>query len=257
MTDDLATMARRTIYRATGRELTETMRNFLERQPFATLATRNVDGTMHVVPLSYMFEDGRFFLAASSSSRKARYLAARPEATVKVDDRGALKWVSATGVAELIRGQRSRDQRPPAPPGVDRRGPCGRGAISRAERGRDDCGHPTEMERVGYRVNPLRRRAGSGDPARRRRELVPDLALKAMAPAYRGRGLAQEAGRAVLGFGESGSAQRGLLSRHGEARDKPCQAHAHNRARGDLLRNLARSIRAGGFSRPGVAPKPC
>jgi PPOX class probable F420-dependent enzyme len=101
-------MARRTIYRSTEQELTDGMRGFLERQPFAVLATHNPDGSTHVVPLSYMFEDGRFFLATSSSSRKARNLAARPEATVTVDDRITLEWVSATGTAELIRGQRSR-----------------------------------------------------------------------------------------------------------------------------------------------------
>jgi PPOX class probable F420-dependent enzyme len=109
MTDNTMTMARRTIYRSTAQKLTDGMREFLERQPFATLATHNPDGSIHVVPLSYLFEDGQFFLATSSSSRKARNLAARPEATVTVDDRNTLEWVSATGTVELIRGQRSRE----------------------------------------------------------------------------------------------------------------------------------------------------
>lgn len=109
MTDDTTKMARRTIYRSTAQELTDEVREFLERQQFAMLATYNPDGSIHVVPLSYMFEDGRFFLATSSSSRKARNLAARPEATVTVDDRSTLEWVSATGTVELIRGQRSRE----------------------------------------------------------------------------------------------------------------------------------------------------
>lgn len=109
MTDNTMTMARRTIYRSTAQKLTDGMREFLERQPFATLATHNPDGSIHVVPLSYLFEDGQFFLATSSSSRKARNLAARPGATVTVDDRNTLEWVSATGTVELIRGQRSRE----------------------------------------------------------------------------------------------------------------------------------------------------
>jgi PPOX class probable F420-dependent enzyme len=109
MTDDTTTMARRTIYRSTAQKVTDGMQEFLERQPFAMLATYNPDGSIHVVPLSYIFEDGRFFFATSSSSRKARNLVARPEATVTVDDRGTLEWVSATGTAELIRGQRSRE----------------------------------------------------------------------------------------------------------------------------------------------------
>ena len=107
MTDNATAMARRTIYRSTAHELTGRMKEFLERQPFAVLATHNPDGSVHVVPLSYIFEDGRFFFATSSSSRKARNLAARPDATVTVDDRSTLQWVSATGTAELIRGRRS------------------------------------------------------------------------------------------------------------------------------------------------------
>jgi PPOX class probable F420-dependent enzyme len=109
MTDNTTTMARRTIYRSTARKLTDGMREFLERQPFAMLGTYNPDGSIHVVPLSYFFEDGRFFMATSSSSRKVRNLSARPEATITVDDRSTLEWVSATGTAELIRGQRSRE----------------------------------------------------------------------------------------------------------------------------------------------------
>ena len=64
MTDNTMTMARRTIYRSTAQKLTDGMREFLERQPFATLATHNPDGSIHVVSLSYLFEDGQFFLAA-------------------------------------------------------------------------------------------------------------------------------------------------------------------------------------------------
>jgi PPOX class probable F420-dependent enzyme len=103
------TTARRTIYRSTAHTLTNGMREFLEQQPFATLATHNPDGSIHVVPLSYMYEDGRFFFATASSSRKARNLAARPEATITVDDRSTLEWVSATGTGELIRGQQSKE----------------------------------------------------------------------------------------------------------------------------------------------------
>ncbi len=109
MTDEISTTARRTIYRSTAHELTDGMQEFLERQPFAMLATHNPDGSIHLVPLSHIFEEGRFFFATSSSSRKARNLVARPEATVTVDDRSTLEWVSATGTAELIRGQRSRE----------------------------------------------------------------------------------------------------------------------------------------------------
>jgi len=47
----------------------------------------------------------------ASSTRKARNVEARPRASLMVDDRrpGATRWVLATGRAELIRGDRSRE----------------------------------------------------------------------------------------------------------------------------------------------------
>ncbi|MGH8934413.1 MAG: pyridoxamine 5'-phosphate oxidase family protein [Egibacteraceae bacterium] len=44
------------------------------------------------------------------SYRKARNVAARPEVTVLVGDRETLQWVSATGTAELRRGDQSRER---------------------------------------------------------------------------------------------------------------------------------------------------
>jgi PPOX class probable F420-dependent enzyme len=95
------------IYRSTARELTDPMREFLARQPFATLATLNEDGSIHLVPTWYLFDDGQFFIATWSGSRKARNVAARAQATVTVDDRGTAEWVSATGTAQVLTGQRS------------------------------------------------------------------------------------------------------------------------------------------------------
>ncbi len=124
MTDSTTDIARRTVYRSTAQELTDGMREFLERQTFAMLATYHPDGSIHVVPLSYIFEDGRFFFATSSSSRKARNLVARPEATVTVDDRSTLEWVSATGTPEAhSRPALQADQRPVVSPVLDGGGP--------------------------------------------------------------------------------------------------------------------------------------
>lgn len=103
------TAATASIYRSTTHELTDPMRAFLAGQPFCTLATHNADGSAHVVPAWYLFEDGHFFLATWSGSRKARNVAARPLATVTVDDRATAEWVSGAGTAELIRGTRSRE----------------------------------------------------------------------------------------------------------------------------------------------------
>lgn len=92
------------IYRATH-ELTDSMREFLGRQKYAVLATQNVGGSMNVVPVFYRFDGQRFLVATASTTRKARNIAARPTVTVTVDDREEIRWVSAQGTAELIRGQ--------------------------------------------------------------------------------------------------------------------------------------------------------
>lgn len=103
------TTGTQSIYRSTARALTDSMRDFLARQPFLTLATLNADGSVHLVPTWYLFEEGRFFITTWSGSRKARNVSARPRATVTVDDRATAEWVSGAGAAELIRGQRSAE----------------------------------------------------------------------------------------------------------------------------------------------------
>lgn len=92
------------INRSTARELTDPMREFLQRQPFATLATHNPDGSIHLVPVWFLFSDGRFYVATWSGTRKVRNVAVRPGATITVDDRETAEWVSAAGVAELLEG---------------------------------------------------------------------------------------------------------------------------------------------------------
>ncbi|MEW6144246.1 MAG: TIGR03618 family F420-dependent PPOX class oxidoreductase [Thermodesulfobacteriota bacterium] len=91
-------------------ELTDSMREFLNGRHYATLATLNEDGTIHLTPVWYLFEDGRFYVESSPSARKARNAAARPQASIVVDSRrrqGDELWVSASGTAEIIGGERS------------------------------------------------------------------------------------------------------------------------------------------------------
>ena len=90
------------------RGLTDRMRDFLGRHVYLTLATRNPDGSQHVVPVVYLFTNGRFHVATSSATRKARNLAATPDVTVTVDDRSTIEWVSAVGTAEFLTGPESR-----------------------------------------------------------------------------------------------------------------------------------------------------
>lgn len=105
MSTDTATTS--AIYRTTAHGLTEAMRRFLDEQPFGTLATSQADGSIHLVPTWYLFEDDRLYVATWSGSRKARNLAARQQVTYTVDDRRTASWVSARGTAELLRGAES------------------------------------------------------------------------------------------------------------------------------------------------------
>jgi PPOX class probable F420-dependent enzyme len=88
------------------------MREFLNGRHYATLATLNEDGSIHLTPVWYLFEDERFFVSTASSALKARNILARPEASLVVDSRrkqGDERWVSAAGTAEVIRGNRSEE----------------------------------------------------------------------------------------------------------------------------------------------------
>jgi PPOX class probable F420-dependent enzyme len=105
MATDTATTG--TIYRSTSHSLTEAMRELLTSQAFVTLGSHNPDGSIHLVPTWYLFEDGRLNLATWSGSRKARNVSARPQVTVTVEDRDAAAWVSATGTAQLLTGAES------------------------------------------------------------------------------------------------------------------------------------------------------
>ena len=90
-------------------QLSDAMRAFLNGRHYATLATLNEDGSMHLTPVWYLFEDEGFFVETAASDRKVRNILARPAASLLVDSRrqGSERWVSASGTAEIIRGERS------------------------------------------------------------------------------------------------------------------------------------------------------
>lgn len=92
-------------------EVESSIRELLEGRHYATLATQNDDGSIHLTPVWYLFEDSQFFVATSSSSRKARNLRAHPTASLLVDIRkpGAERWVSGSGPAEILKGQESKE----------------------------------------------------------------------------------------------------------------------------------------------------
>jgi hypothetical protein len=65
---------------------------------------------MHLTPVWYLFEDEGFFVSTGSSDRKVRNILDRPQVSLLVDIRkpGSECWVSASGTAEIIRGERSK-----------------------------------------------------------------------------------------------------------------------------------------------------
>ena len=152
---------------------TDAMSEVLDQQTYALLATRNDNGSIHAVPLVYLYTSGQLLMATSSTTRKARNITARPDVTVTVEDRDNLRWVSAEGRAELIRGERAHEMNQAlyrlwmTDDGVD--------VIGRllAEDDDDNRRHTAAMADLGHRVRLLRAAARRRHPARRARTVVP------------------------------------------------------------------------------------
>jgi nitroimidazol reductase NimA-like FMN-containing flavoprotein (pyridoxamine 5'-phosphate oxidase superfamily) len=94
-----------------NKTLPPALQELLQRRYIATLGTENVDGSIHLTAVWYLFEDGNLYIATSSKSRKARNIAARTKASLMVDVRksGAEQGVNMTGKADLISGQPSAE----------------------------------------------------------------------------------------------------------------------------------------------------
>ena len=90
--------------------LTDWARALLDGPHYATLATQDGDGAIHLTPVWYLFRDEQLFVAAPSFSRKARNAAARPAASLIVDIRklGREQWVSGAGPVVTLQGDESR-----------------------------------------------------------------------------------------------------------------------------------------------------
>lgn len=75
---------------------------FLEEAQFARLGTLNEDGSIHIAPIFFRYEDGKILMATQCPSRKTRNIKRNPHVTVLIDKtevpfKGALIY----GVAEL------------------------------------------------------------------------------------------------------------------------------------------------------------
>jgi PPOX class probable F420-dependent enzyme len=79
---------------------------FLAGRRIAILATLEPDGSPYLTSVWYLWRDGTFRVPTGGASRKARNAAARPQASIAVDSRGAAyAGVRATGRVEIVRGE--------------------------------------------------------------------------------------------------------------------------------------------------------
>jgi PPOX class probable F420-dependent enzyme len=73
------------------------VRELLEARLIATLATFNVDASVHLVAMWFLWADGELLVPTSAATRKAKNLRRDPRATVMVDDsRGGFDLRGAT-----------------------------------------------------------------------------------------------------------------------------------------------------------------
>jgi PPOX class probable F420-dependent enzyme len=87
-----------------------TIIEFLQGRYIASLATHRADGSAHVTPIWYLFEDGAFYFPTGPHTVKARNVRARPQASVMVDSRGPgpLRAASTSGPATVLDADRAR-----------------------------------------------------------------------------------------------------------------------------------------------------
>ena len=86
--------------------LSDWARTLLDGRHYATLATQDADGSLHLTPVWYLFRDEQLFVGTLSTSRKSRNVVARPTASLIVDIRkpGAECWISGSGPVTILRG---------------------------------------------------------------------------------------------------------------------------------------------------------
>lgn len=86
-------------------------RAFLAQPRYATLATLDSDGVIHLTPVWFLFDGERFSFASFSGSRKVKNIERNPSTSVVVDarDPGHDRWVAASGTAEIITGDEAQE----------------------------------------------------------------------------------------------------------------------------------------------------
>ena len=86
------------------------VRQLLDGRYIASLATRNPDGSTHIVAVWYLFDGGHVYVATSSRTRKAQNLQSNSSASVMIDSRdlAASRGINIAGTAKLLTGDASQ-----------------------------------------------------------------------------------------------------------------------------------------------------
>lgn len=74
---------------------------FLQSHYTARLCTHNRDGSIHAVPVGYLYRDGRFVIASYAQSRKRRNIDRDPDVTVLVDVEEPFQGIIVYGSASV------------------------------------------------------------------------------------------------------------------------------------------------------------
>jgi hypothetical protein len=86
------------------------VRELLDGRYIASLATKNPDGSAHMVAVWYCFDGTSVFVATSSRSRKARNLQSDAKVSLMIDarDPAATRGVNIAGTGHILVGDSSR-----------------------------------------------------------------------------------------------------------------------------------------------------
>lgn len=85
-------------------------RQLLEGRFVASLASRNPDGSIHMVAVWFLFEGGHVYVATSSRSAKARNLEADGTVSIMIDSRdvAASRGITIAGRAKILTGESAK-----------------------------------------------------------------------------------------------------------------------------------------------------
>lgn len=75
---------------------------FLEQNELCRLATSSKTGELHIVPVSYVFDDGLVYVVTDYGTRKLRNLRENSNAAVLIDTNATRKALLVSGKVQLI-----------------------------------------------------------------------------------------------------------------------------------------------------------